>query len=418
MGNYTEMWCRYLFILLCFSQGLMGETITVSTTSEIRSIAEAVELASPGATILIKSGVYKEGEINIKKSLHLKGEGDVVVDGEGAGIFHILSDDVEISGLKLINVKTSYTQEHAAIHSYKSKNLSIHDNVIENVFFGILLEKSKQGKVYNNAVKSYAEDEYNSGNGIHLWHCDDLEVRNNEVTGMRDGIYLEFVSNSKVLENTSHHNLRYGLHFMFSNNDEYRDNVFRENGAGVAVMFSKYIIMENNRFVSNWGMASYGLLLKEITDASIVDNLFEKNTIAIKTEGSNRITYDSNIFRRNGWAMKIMGACYENSFTRNDFLSNAFDVSYQGSMNDNVFINNYWSDYNGYDLDKDGYGDIPYRPVKLFSYVVNRTPETIVLLRSLFVDIINLSEKVSPVFTPDHLIDAQPLMQKINDSHN
>ena len=58
-------------------------------------------------------------------------------------------------------------------------------------------------------------------------------------------------------------------------------------------------------------------------------------------------------------------------------------------MNDNKFDGNYWSSYSGYDLDKDQIGDVPYRPVKLFSYVVNRTPETIILLRSLFVDLIN-----------------------------
>ena len=76
-----------------------------------------------------------------------------------------------------------------------------------------------------------------------------------------------------------------------------------------------------------------------------------------------------------------------------------------------MFKGNFWSSYTGYDLDKDGVGDVPYRPVKLFSYVVNRTPETIVLLRSLFMDIIDFSERVSPVFTPDNLKDAQPLMK-------
>jgi len=84
-------------------------------------------------------------------------------------------------------------------------------------------------------------------------------------------------------------------------------------------------------------------------------------------------------------------------------------------MNDNAFNDNYWSSYTGYDLDKDGVGDVPYRPVKLFSYIVNQTPETIVLLRRLFIDILNFSEKVSPVFTPDYLVDATPKMKIIND---
>ncbi|MFC2175576.1 nitrous oxide reductase family maturation protein NosD, partial [Bacteroidota bacterium] len=132
--------------------------------------------------------------------------------------------------------------------------------------------------------------------------------------------------------------------------------------------------------------------------------------IAINIEGSTRINYNNNILKGNGWAVKVAGACYKNVFTHNSFSSNAFDVSYNSKMNDNIFNENYWGDYTGYDLNKDGIGDVPHRPVKLFSYIVNRTPETIVLLRSLFVDIINFSEKVSPVFTPDDLVDEKPLM--------
>ena len=82
-------------------------------------------------------------------------------------------------------------------------------------------------------------------------------------------------------------------------------------------------------------------------------------------------------------------------------------------MNDNKFRSNYWSDYTGYDLNKDGVGDVPYRPVKLFSYISNRTPESIVLLRSLFIDIMNFSEKVAPVFTPENLIDETPRMEPV-----
>lgn len=102
----------------------------------------------------------------------------------------------------------------------------------------------------------------------------------------------------------------------------------------------------------------------------------------------------------------------KNIFKNNNFLNNSFDLSYN-NLNDNLFEGNYWSDYTGYDLDKDGIGDVAYRPVKLFSYIVNKTPETIVLLRSLFVDIINFSEKVTPVFTPENLLDNKPKMKPV-----
>ena len=228
---------------------------------------------------------------------------------------------------------------------------------------------------------------------------------------MRDGIYLEFIDKSHVSNNTSKNNVRYGLHFMFSNHNEYHHNEFNDNGAGVAVMFSKFIKMHHNTFHFNWGTASYGLLLKEINDADITDNVFEQNTIGINIDGCNRITYKNNHFIRNGWALKFTGGCYTNIFEFNNFMHNAFDLSYNSKLNDNKFEANYWSEYSGYDIDKDGIGDVPHRPVKLFSYIVNRTSETLVLLRSLFVDIINFSEKVSPVFTPDNLKDEKPLMK-------
>jgi nitrous oxidase accessory protein len=171
--------------------------------------------------------------------------------------------------------------------------------------------------------------------------------------------------------------------------------------------------MRDNVFRKNWGTASFGMLLKEINDAEIVGNTFEENTVGINIEGSNRIDYRNNNFVKNGWAIKVRGACYTNNFVSNNFLYNSFDISYNSKLNDNVFDRNFWSNYSGYDLDKNGIGDVPHRPVKLFSYIVNRTPETIVLLRSLFMDIIDFSEKVSPVFTPDKLLDANPLMRII-----
>jgi nitrous oxidase accessory protein len=155
------------------------------------------------------------------------------------------------------------------------------------------------------------------------------------------------------------------------------------------------------------------MLLKEINDSEIKGNTFEDNTIGINIEGSNRINYTHNTFKNNGWAIKVRGACYTIKFIENNFLYNSFDIAYNSNVNDNVFDKNYWSNYTGYDLDRDRIGDVPYRPVKLFSYIVNRTPETIILLRSMFMDIIDFSEKVSPVFTPDNLLDYHPQIKKL-----
>ncbi len=378
------------------------------------SIQRAIDSAQPGDTIVVRQGIYKEANIKITKALTILGENLPIVDAHEEGyIFEILSDSITISGFKLINVQQSYTKDFSAIHAYKAKDFAILNNIFVNPYFAIHIEKSKWGVIADNTIIGNAEKEHNSGNGIHMWHCSRIEVRDNRIEKMRDGIYFEFVKHSSVIGNKSKNNIRYGLHFMFSNDDVYEDNLFENNGAGVAVMFSKKIIMRNNTFRLNWGSASYGLLLKEIYDADIIENVFERNTIGVNADGSNRVMFEKNIFNGNGWAIKFLGACYGNKLHYNNFLNNAFDISYNGGINGNVFDKNYWSEYTGYDLDKNGLGDVPYRPIKLFSYIVNRTPETIVLLRSLFVDLINFSEKVSPIFTPDNLKDFHPLMKPV-----
>tara|TARA_R110002020_G_scaffold135568_2_gene302749 strand:- start:5479 stop:6729 length:1251 start_codon:yes stop_codon:yes gene_type:complete len=399
-------------MLLMVVQIVQGKTWMVCPDCEHSSIKKTITLANANDTLLIQKATYREFEILVDKPLTIKGIDYPIVDGEKKGeIFRVTSDNVTLDGLFIINVGVSYTKDNAAIRVVRSRNFLIQNMVLEKLFFGIYLEKSSHGKVYHNRIIGDAKDEYNSGNGIQLWYSSDIEVSKNHVQGTRDGIYLEFSDQITITENVSTRNLRYGLHFMFSDNDVYTHNTFENNGAGVAVMFSKFIIMKDNIFRKNWGTSSYGMLLKEITDAEIVGNIFEENTIGINIDGSNRIKYTNNDFVGNGWAIRVIGACYTNSFKGNNFLYNSFDISYNSKLNENVFKGNFWSSYTGYDLDKDGIGDVPYRPVKLFSYVVNRTPETIVLLRSLFMDIIDFSERVSPVFTPDNLKDARPLMQ-------
>ncbi len=403
----------FLFLFLIIFSAFSFSQLEVCNTCSIKSIKQAIKIADTGATILVKKGIYIEDSIIIKKPLTLKGIGKPVIDGKKKGyVIEVNSENVTIDGFVIKNVGVSYTKDYAAVHLYKSNNFKLLNNRLETVFFGFLIEKSDGGIVKNNIVSSNAQHEYNSGNGIHLWHCDSVEINGNECFGLRDGIYFEFVTNTLIHKNTSHNNLRYGLHFMFSNNNEYHHNHFQKNGAGVAVMFSKFLKMHHNIFENNWGNAAYGLLLKEIYDAELRNNEFRNNTTAIKAEGSTRVNYSNNNFVENGWAVKITGACYENKFTLNNFVNNSFNLSYNSKINDNSFNSNYWSDYSGYDLDRNGVGDIPFRPVKLFNYVVNQTPESIVLMRSLFIDIINFSEKVSPVFTPDEVKDNTPLMKK------
>ena len=414
LNEKIKMTQKLLLILIFASSWLSADELSIYPSSEYNTLNRAIQSAQKGDTLVIEQGNYFESDIIIDKPLTLLGINYPVIDGQKKSyIFEVLSDSVTIKGLSIKNVGKSYTSDYAAIHTYNVNHFHFEDNILSDSFFGFLIEKSSNGIIKNNTIKGNAVSEHNSGNGIHLWHSSKIQIIDNTIEKMRDGIYFEFVKHSIVSGNQSRNNIRYGLHFMFSNDDRYEKNTFENNGAGVAVMFSKNIFMKNNVFRLNWGSASYGLLLKEINDAVITHNSFEQNTIGVNADGANRITFENNNFKNNGWAIRFLGACYGNKLLHNNFLHNALDISYKGNMNGNIFDRNFWSEYAGYDLNKDNIGDVPYRPVKLFSYVVNNTPETIVLLRSLFVDIINFSEKVSPIFTPDNLKDFNPVMKPI-----
>jgi nitrous oxidase accessory protein len=403
--------CILLMMLPALTPAAAAKEISVSPKGNIRSIKEAIQLAQPHDVIIVQPGTYLESSILIDKPLTLKGINKPVVDVQykGEGIV-VGAEQVVVEGFTIRNVEVSFVKDFAAIRIVRTKHCTIRNNQIEDSFFGIYLEKADSCLVTGNTLKGKAVNETTSGNAIHAWYSNTIRIENNHTQGHRDGIYLEFVTNSSVTGNYSTGNIRYGLHFMFSNENVYRNNRFIKNGSGVAVMYSKKIEMTGNTFSENWGAAAYGILLKDITDSKIERNTFSQNTIGIHAEGANRITARHNEFKHNGWALKVMASCEDLHFTENNFIANTFEVAtntnYQSTLNS--FNKNYWSSYTGYDLDKNGIGDIPHKPVKLFSYMMETVPTSIVLIRSLFLDLLEMAEKVAPVLTPASVIDNEP----------
>ncbi len=394
-----------------FNTCLIAKDISVGCGEKVNTIKKAVECANDGDKIIIKEGIYRENKIFINKTLHIIGENNPVIDGENLDeIFTIQKSGCSIKNLIIRNTGISFLKDIAGIKIENCKNVILENNILENNFFAIYLSGSDSCKVVYNKIIGKATSESFSGNGIHLWRCSNILIEGNLIYKQRDGIYLEFTSYSLIKNNSSFNNLRYGLHFMFSEGNGYYYNTFRENGAGVAVMYTKHIVMIGNKFENNWGANSYGLLLKDIDKSIIKHNIFLKNTIGIYAEGSNGTIIINNDFISNGWAIKILGNCYEDSIIKNNFLSNTFDIATNSSQNENFFDLNFWDKYKGYDLNNDKIGDVPYRPVSLFATVIENSPESILLLRSFLVDLLDLTEKIIPVFIPQTLIDNNPQM--------
>lgn len=403
-----------LFLLFLYSSLINAKVIEVGVNQSFKSINKAIAFANDGDTILVNKGMYREGTIVIDKKIVFLGKGFPVLDGQKKHeVISVKADGVTIIGFKIIRSGHGSLVEPCGIKIYSRNNVVIQNNILSDNFFGIYVQNGKNCIIKNNKIIAYAKEEQEIGNGVHCWKSSNIKISANYISGHRDGIYFEFVSNSIIKNNISENNLRYGLHFMFSNDDSYLSNTFKNNGAGVAVMYSHRVKMYTNRFVQNWGDSAYGLLLKEITDSYIIGNHFAENTSGIHMEGITRTIIQKNIFKSNGWGMNIQASCLDNVIKNNNFLGNTFDISTNGSLVMNTFNSNYWDKYEGYDLNKDGIGDIPYHPLSLFAVLTQKNPSVMLLFRSFMITLLDKSEKILPSITPDNFIDKTPLMHSL-----
>lgn len=385
--------------------------LRVAPAGPYTSVAAAVAAARPHDTVVVEAGVYAEGPVVVDRPLTLMGREGAVLDGEGErGLILVTADSVSVTGLTLRDTGITFAEDRAALEVEKARWCRIEGNRIEDAFFGIYLANSGDCLVKDNLLIAHARQETKAGNGIHVWYGLRVSIEGNEIEGHRDGIYFEFVKDSRVERNVSRDNLRYGLHFMFSDGCDYVRNTFKRNGAGVAVMYTKNVLMQGNDFEENRGGASFGLLLKDITDSRIERNRFRRNSVGIHAEGANRVQVVGNDFVSNGWAVQVLADSEGSSFLDNNFLANSFDVSTNSRRAYSTFAGNYWDRYRGYDRDRDGVGDVLFRPVRLFSLIVEQNEPALVLQRSILVGLLDLAEDMLPLLTPDNLVDTRPAL--------
>lgn len=387
--------------------------IVVSPAGPVRTLTDALARARPGDRIVVRAGTYREPTLLVRTPrLTIEGEGWPVLDGGGTHeVLIVAADDVTVRGFVLTRTGISNMEDRAGIRVRDARRCVIENNRLRDNLFGIYLERSTDCVVRDNEISTHAASETSNGNGIHLWYSPRSRIERNRITGQRDGIYLEFSPHGVTRGNVSRNSQRYGLHFMFSDSCLYEGNSFIESGAGVAVMYSHGVVVRNNRFEHARGGAAYGLLMKEILGGAIMGNVFTQNSVGLYLEGATHLEVRDNDFLQNGWAARVQGDAEENHFSGNRFAGNGFDVATNARTATSTFDANWWDEYRGYDLNRDGVGDVPFHPVSFFALVVERHPSALLLLRSPLVSVLDMAERVFPVLTPAAFVDLHPLMR-------
>lgn len=411
-----------LILLTKFQVKPLAKEITVGQKAPYSSITEALENSNEGDTIVVKSGIYEENVV-INKGVFLVGENQPVIDGNYLdNVVKIEANGVTLKGFIIRKGGRDLLKEESGIKVVNSSKVKIEGNRLEDVIIGIYLYSSPGNIIRNNTSHGRADftTEEANGNGIHLWKSPNNIIEGNHLIKHRDGIYVEFAPGNLIKNNHCERNVRYGLHYMYSDDNTFEGNVFEKNGTGSALMYSKNIVLRKNVFKDNAGPNGFGMLLKSLNDSLAQENLISGNTVGIFMDDANRNVFTENVFSQNGWAIDLFSSSSNNAIYANDFTNNTFQVTTDTDRTTSKFFNNstgnFWSDYrgyNGYDLDGDGVGDIPYKPVKFLSYLMKRYPDLTLFLGSPGLKALEFAERVLPVLNPVELEDPYPLMNPV-----
>lgn len=399
-----------------------GDRLIVAPGGPHTTIEAALAAAQPGDVIEVHGGVHP-APLVVNKTVTLIGVDQPVIDGQGKGSLVLIdAPQVVFSGFVVRSSGNSLPHEDTGI-VIQAAQVTVSDNVLEDVLFGIYFAGANEGTARNNRIHGKPLDDSVRGDSIRVWYSHHVQIIGNEIVTGRDTL-IWYADNIIIRDNHIHNN-RYGLHFMYNQNAVVENNLIEHNAVGAYMMYSSGLVMSGNQFIRNRGVSGYGLALKDMDDVQVVNNIFAGNTTAVFLDNTpsrydEYNTFSQNLFAYNDIGLTALPAVRRNIFQRNTFLENHQQISVQGrgSLLGNVWhqdgTGNYWSDYVGYDRAGDGVGDMPYRAEKLFESLADAHPALRLFAFSPTSQAIDFAASAFPSLRPDpKVIDEAPLMRYV-----
>jgi nitrous oxidase accessory protein len=405
----------FFLVLLLSAVAGRGETLIVGP-GQYHSIQAAIDISRPGDTIEVRGGSY-EGNVTLNKQLTLNGVSEPALRGEGVGsVITILADSCIVRGFIIAHSGGDLTREDSGILIKSSRN-QIEHNDLRDILYGIYLYSSHGNTLRGNRIRGRAElDEGDRGAGLHLWNSPDNIIEDNIISHARDGLYVQSCHGNQIRRNRVS-NLRYGLHYMSSDRNVFEDNFFSDNVAGAAIMYSNHIEFRRNAFVNNRGFSSFGILFQECNDLLAEENFIIDNATGIFMEALRNTTFRHNTIANNDVAVQMFSSSDANDFTENNFINNLSPLRLIGRSSTTKWSEkergNFWSDYDGYDLNEDGRGDVPVKIQNVFEYLEGNHPRLRLFLDSPAARAMAVAEKTFPVLRGSSEIDQAPLMKPV-----
>lgn len=401
---------RILFIFYIFI------TLALNAQAEkYPSFQALVDATEKNGVLIPPPGIYA-GPVILEKPITINGKGKVTIDAGGKGsVIYIDTDGTVIKNMHLTNSGESHNDIDSGVQVRGNFNV-IKDNIIDNCLFGVDLQQSENNVIRRNTISSKDVDLGMRGDSVRLWYSFNNKITDNIIRNSRDMVV--WYSADNIIARNDSQGGRYSLHFMYSRFNDVYSNYYKHNSVGIFLMYSDSVVVKNNYIAYSNGATGMGIGFKETSDVEISNNkiLYCATGMYIDVspydpEKTNRI-HDNTIAFTN-IAINFLNDWKGNIFKRNIFKGNQTQIAVAGgkTANRNIWEGNYWDDYQGFDLDKDGIGDKPY---ELYSYadrIWMDVPASKFLKGTPVMAVIDFLERLAPFSTPDMLVrDEKPLM--------
>jgi nitrous oxidase accessory protein len=329
--------------------------------------------------IWLRDRVYR-GDFVIARTLALHGTGGTTLEGTGNGT--VLTIDAADSTIDDVHVRRSgrrFTIEDSGIKA-KAPRARISHVDVADCLFGIELAPCPSCILENSRVTGPDEsDKELRGDGVKLWEAHDATVRSCTVDHGRDVVV--WYSRRAVLDGNVVRHGRYGAHFMYSHDAIVKNSRLEDNVVGVFVMYSARLRVEHDVLAGARGPAGMGIGFKESDGVSVTDTWIVANTTGAYLDRTPRdtsqtVAFDHDVFALNDVALRFLSSQEGLSFTHDDFHQNVEVAAVEGGGDalGVTFDHDHWTDYEGYDLDHDGTGDVRFEVKKLSSELTDAHP--------------------------------------------
>lgn len=382
----------------------------------LKPFQDLVDKAEAGSVLRPPPGIYA-GPVVIDKPLIIEGNGQVTIDSGDKGTVMVLNaSNSVLRGLHLTGSGDSHDSDDSCL------DVRGHNNVVENIkadncLFGLDFKQSNNNVIRGNEIRSKALDLGVRGDGLRLWYSNDNIVEKNQIIDSRD--MVAWYSHRNTFRDNLGRRSRYSIHFMFANDNVVERNQFYDNAVGVYFMYTEGGIVRNNIISHATGATGMGIGFKEASGTIIENNELIYCGIGIGSDLSpfqpdSTIEIRGNRFAYNGIGILFNSETGGNNLVDNVFEGNLTQVAYGGRGDNNnnprnTWLGNYWDDYQGFDRNNDGIGDLTHNLYSYTDQIWVELPVARFFRSSPVMELLDFLERLAPFSTPDLILrDEKP----------